>query len=64
MTEGELAARLAIDGEALSAYCRRWRITELALFGSVFREDSGPGSDVDVLVSFEPGAPGASPPPR
>ncbi len=41
----------------IAEFCRRWRITELALFGSVLREDFGPGSDVDVLVSFESGAP-------
>ncbi|KPJ76929.1 MAG: DNA polymerase III subunit beta [Planctomycetes bacterium DG_20] len=27
----------------------------LALFGSVLRDDFCPGSDVDVLVEFEPG---------
>jgi len=28
----------------------------LALFGSVLRDDFGPGSDLDVLVTFEPEA--------
>lgn len=42
---------------ALQAFCRRWRVTELALFGSALRDDFGPGSDVDVLLSFEEGAP-------
>ena len=37
-------------------FCRKWKITELALFGSVLRKDFRPGSDIDVLVSFEPGA--------
>lgn len=32
--------------------CRRWKITELALFGSALREDFGPSSDVDFLVTF------------
>jgi len=27
----------------------------LSLFGSVLREDFKPGSDVDILVEFEPG---------
>ncbi|HEX3049215.1 MAG TPA: nucleotidyltransferase domain-containing protein [Aggregatilineaceae bacterium] len=35
-------------------FCQRWRITELALFGSVLRDDFGPESDVDVLVTFAP----------
>ena len=43
--------------DRIAAFCRRWRITELALFGSVLRDDFGPDSDVDVLVSFEPRVP-------
>lgn len=43
--------------DRIAAFCRRWRITELALFGSVLRDDFGPESDVDVLVSFEPRVP-------
>jgi predicted nucleotidyltransferase len=35
--------------------CRKWGISELAVFGSVLRDDFGPGSDVDVLVTFAPG---------
>ena len=35
-------------------FCRRWKIKEFALFGSVLREDFRPDSDIDVLVSFEP----------
>ncbi len=40
----------------LRVFCRRWGITELALFGSVPRDDFGPDSDIDVLISFEIGA--------
>ena len=47
-------ARIALPSDGLTAFCERWRITELALFGSVLRDDFGPDSDVDVLVSFEP----------
>jgi predicted nucleotidyltransferase len=47
----------AIDQEQLAAFCRRWRITELSLFGSVLRDDFRPDSDVDVLVTFAPDAP-------
>jgi uncharacterized protein len=45
-----------IPAEAIAAFAQRWKITELALFGSVLRDDFGPNSDVDVLVSFEPTA--------
>lgn len=30
----------------------RWDVSELALFGSVLRDDFGPDSDVDMLVTF------------
>ena len=33
-------------------FCRRWKIAELSLFGSVLREDFSPASDVDVLIEF------------
>ena len=39
----------------IAAFCRRHHIRRLALFGSVLRADFRPGSDVDVLVEFEPG---------
>lgn len=44
--------RVSIPTEALADFCRRWKIVELSLFGSVLREDFGPESDVDVLVTF------------
>jgi predicted nucleotidyltransferase len=43
------------EGE-IASFCKRWDITELALFGSVLKEDFGPESDVDVLVTFSPKA--------
>ena len=49
-------AKVAIDRDRLVGLCRRWKVVELSLFGSVLREDFGPDSDVDVLVSFEPDA--------
>ena len=36
----------------IADFCRRWRITEFALFGSVLRDDFGSDSDLDVLVTF------------
>ena len=42
-----------LDSVRIEDFCRGWKITELALFGSVLRDDSGPDSDVDVLVTFE-----------
>ena len=43
-----------VDQERIEAFCRRWKIREFALFGSVLRDDFRPDSDVDVLVEFEP----------
>ena len=51
-----MKANIAIPEEPLSEYCRRWKIAELALFGSVLRDDFRPDSDVDVLVRFHPEA--------
>lgn len=45
-----------VDIFELEAYCRRWQVSELALFGSILRDDFGPDSDIDVLVSFLPDA--------
>ncbi|MGB2822837.1 MAG: nucleotidyltransferase domain-containing protein [Phycisphaerae bacterium] len=44
--------KLDIDRERIAAFCRKWKIPELALFGSVLRDDFGPESDVDVLVTL------------
>ncbi|MCL4500542.1 MAG: nucleotidyltransferase family protein [Deltaproteobacteria bacterium] len=41
--------------DKIEAFCRKWKIKEFAFFGSVLREDFRPDSDIDVLVSFEPG---------
>ncbi len=38
----------------IEAFCRYHHIRELALFGSVLRDDFGPNSDIDVLIEFEP----------
>ena len=48
-------ARIPIDQATIEGFCRRNHIRRLSLFGSVLREDFTPGSDVDVLVEFQPG---------
>ena len=47
---------LDIDRTRLAEFCRRWNVRELALFGSALRDDFGPASDVDLLVTFSPDA--------
>jgi predicted nucleotidyltransferase len=45
-----------IPKEKIADFCKKWKIVELSLFGSVLRDDFRPDSDVDVLVTFGPGA--------
>ena len=40
----------------IDEFCRRWKVAELALFGSALRDDFGADSDVDLLVTFAPDA--------
>lgn len=40
----------------LAEFCQRWDIVELAVFGSVLRDDFGPESDLDILISGGPQA--------
>ena len=47
--------KLVIPKSQIAEFCRRNHIRQLALFGSVLREDFNPDSDIDVLVEFEPG---------
>jgi predicted nucleotidyltransferase len=49
-----MSPRIPLDREQVAEFCRRWKITEFALFGSVLRDDFRPDSDVDVLVRFAP----------
>ncbi len=48
-------ANLEVSEERVAAFSKKWKVEELSLFGSALREDFGPESDVDVLVSLLPG---------
>jgi predicted nucleotidyltransferase len=50
-----MAQNLFPDQAALGALCRRHHIRRLALFGSTLKGADHPGSDLDLLVEFEPG---------
>ena len=41
-----------IDKTKLHTLCRKWKIKELALFGSALREDFKPDSDVHVTITL------------
>lgn len=46
---------IAITQAQIAKFCQRHHIHQLALFGSILREDFGPNSDIDIVVQFEPG---------
>ncbi len=43
---------IEIPKEKLREFCRKWKVTEFSLFGSVLREDFSDDSDVDVMLTF------------
>jgi predicted nucleotidyltransferase len=52
----KLEQRLGVSVDAIAEFCQRRQISELALFGSVLREDFNLESDIDFLVTFLPDA--------
>lgn len=48
----DLYKRLNTQPHKLIKICQQWQIVELALFGSILREDFNIHSDIDILVSF------------
>ena len=50
--ETRAASRVRLPTAQIAAFCERWGVAEVALFGSVLRDDFKPDSDIDVLVRF------------
>jgi predicted nucleotidyltransferase len=50
-----MSLKVSVDQERLAEFCRQNGVRRLAVFGSALRDDFGAGSDVDVLIEFEPG---------
>ena len=48
--------QIPIPQDKIAEFCRKWHVTEFALFGSVLRRDFRADSDIDVLVRFAPNA--------
>lgn len=48
------AADFVMPVQRIEDFCRKWRVKEFAVFGSVLRDDFRPDSDVDVLVELQP----------
>ena len=47
---------LGISPERIVEFCRRWKISRLAVFGSAARSKLRADSDIDLLVTFMPDA--------
>ena len=47
-----MPSKIEIPKEKIEDFCRRWKIKEMAIFGSALRDDFGPESDIDLLVTF------------
>ena len=45
---------IQFDPKQLAEFCRRNGIARLSLFGSILRGDFAPGSDVDLLMEYQP----------
>ena len=39
--------------DEIAEFCRRWKIQEMAVFGSVLRADFDSESDIDIIVTFD-----------
>lgn len=51
--ESTVATNIALPRERIAALCHDYGVEELAVFGSVLRDDFTPESDVDFLVVFK-----------
>lgn len=51
-----MSVRMDIPKDKITEFCRKWKIRELAIFGSAVGDDFRPDSDVDVLVVFQDNA--------
>jgi predicted nucleotidyltransferase len=47
---------LGISLGKIVEFCRQWKISRLAVFGSAVRGKLRPDSDIDLLVTFSPDA--------
>jgi predicted nucleotidyltransferase len=49
-----VACHIELPLDQIAEICRKYRIKELAIFGSALRDDFRPDSDIDLLVEFHP----------
>ena len=51
-----VAHGIDLKSELIRAFCRKWQIAELGVFGSILRSDFRSDSDIDFLVTYEDSA--------
>jgi len=51
-----MATHIQLGNDVLTEFCCKWRVREVSVVGGALRDDFGPDSDLDFLVSFEPEA--------
>ena len=56
MPQPFIARLVDAHGTELTAFCNRWRIRELCVFGSAARGEPRPSSDVDFMADYDPSA--------
>lgn len=54
MESAQDGLNIPVPADAVADFCRRHRVREIALFGSVLRSDFTERSDVDVLIEAAP----------
>jgi len=48
-------ANFDVPQEQITAFCQKWKVNELSLFGSALRHDFRADSDIDILINLQPG---------
>ena len=48
--------KMPLPMQQIAAFCRRWSIARLEVFGSILREDFQADSDVDLIATYAPEA--------
>jgi predicted nucleotidyltransferase len=51
---GARSAKLRIPKKEIAALCRKYGVKKLSVFGSAARGEMKPGSDVDLMLEFDP----------
>lgn len=51
-----LPSGIQLPEAQIAEICRKYKVREMAVFGSAARGDLGPSSDIDILVDLEPDA--------